>query len=45
MLYQKIGDKQQAVRYLEMFLQKAPSREYGSMFAEVREAIRECKPE
>jgi len=44
-LYQKIGDKQQAVRYLEMFLQKAPSREYGSMFAEVREAIRECKPE
>jgi len=44
-LYQKIGDRQQAVRYLEMFLHKAPSKEYGSMFAEVREAIRECKSE
>lgn len=42
-LYQKTGNKQQAVRYLEMFLEKAPRRQYGSMFAEVREAIRECK--
>ncbi len=42
-LYQKAGDRQDAVHYLEMFLEKAPRKEYGSMFAEVREAIRECK--
>ncbi|MGD0697939.1 MAG: sulfatase-like hydrolase/transferase [Terriglobia bacterium] len=41
-LYQKAGDNPQAVHYLTLFLQKAPAAEYGHLFPDVRNAIREC---
>ena len=41
-LYQKAGEKQQAVYYLTLFLQKAPPSEYGHLFPDVRDAIRKC---
>jgi len=43
LLYKRTGDNQQAVRYFEMFLAKAPKAQYGTMFPEVREAIHECR--
>jgi len=42
LLYKKAGDNQQAVHYFEAFLSKAPKSQYGAMFPDVREAIREC---
>jgi choline-sulfatase len=38
-LYQKAGNKEQALRYLKMFLEKAPRQQYGSLLPQVREAI------
>ena len=43
LLYQKSGDKRLAVHYYEMFLRKAPAAQYGGMFADVRNAIKECQ--
>lgn len=42
LLYKKAGDNVQAVHYFETFLAKAPKSQYGGMFPDVREAIREC---
>ncbi len=42
LLYKKAGDNSQAVHYFEAFLAKAPKSQYGTMFPDVREAIREC---
>jgi arylsulfatase A-like enzyme/Flp pilus assembly protein TadD len=42
-LYQKAGNKQQAVLYLQKFLDTAPADNYSHMFPQVREAIRECR--
>jgi len=43
LLYQKSGDKRRAIRYYQMFLSKAPEAQYGMMFADVRNAIKECE--
>ena len=40
-LYQKTGDKPQAVHYLQLFLDKAPRRQFGNQFQAVREAIQD----
>jgi tetratricopeptide (TPR) repeat protein len=42
-LYQKTGDKPQALRYLQLFLDKAPHDQFGHQFADVREAIQDLK--
>jgi len=42
-LYQKTGNKEQAVHYLTLFLEKAPRDQYGKMFPDVRAAIRELR--
>ncbi len=42
-LYQKTGNKEQALHYLNLFLEKASPKEYGHMFPDVREAIRELR--
>lgn len=43
LLYQKSGEKRLAIRYYQMFLSKAPEAQYGTMFADVRNAIKECQ--
>jgi len=43
LLYQKSGDKRLAIHYYQMFLSKAPEAQYGMMFADVRNAIKECQ--
>ncbi len=43
LLYQKAGNKEQALRYFKMFLEKAPREEYGHLLPEVREAIQELR--
>ncbi|HEV2381888.1 MAG TPA: sulfatase-like hydrolase/transferase [Terriglobia bacterium] len=43
LLYQKSGEKRLAIRYYQMFLSKAPEAQYGTMFADVRKAIKECQ--
>ena len=43
LLYQKAGQKQQALRYYQMFLQKAPHNQYGNLFPKVREAIQQLQ--
>jgi tetratricopeptide (TPR) repeat protein len=40
-LYQKTGNKQQAVHYLQLFLDKAPHDQFGDQFPAVREAIQD----
>jgi tetratricopeptide (TPR) repeat protein len=42
-LYQKTGNKEQALHYLALFLEKAPRDQYGKMFPDVRAAIRELR--
>ncbi|HEV2494312.1 MAG TPA: tetratricopeptide repeat protein [Terriglobia bacterium] len=42
-LYQKTGNKEQALRYLTLFLEKAPRDQYGKMFPDVRAAIQELR--
>jgi choline-sulfatase len=42
-LYQKAGNKERAVHYLELFLEKAPREDYGELIPKVREAIRELQ--
>lgn len=43
LLYQKAGQKQQALHYYQMFLQKAPRDQYGYLFPKVREAVQELQ--
>jgi len=43
LLYQKAGNKEQALRYFTMFLERAPRGEYGHLLPEVREAIQELR--
>ncbi len=43
LLYQKTGNKEQALRYFTMFLEKAPREEYGHLLPRVREAIQELR--
>jgi len=43
LLYQKTGNRPQALRYFEMFLEKAPRESYGDILPEVREAIKELR--
>lgn len=43
LLYQKAGQKQQALHYYRMFLQKAPRNQYGNLFPKVREAIQQLQ--
>jgi len=42
-LYQKTGHREEALRYLNMFLEKAPRSEYGHLLPRVREAIEELQ--
>ena len=42
-LYQKTGDRQQALHYLTLFVDKAPPQQYGALLPNVRAAIREMK--
>jgi arylsulfatase A-like enzyme/Flp pilus assembly protein TadD len=42
-LYQKTGNRQLALHYLTLFLEKAPPQEYGALLPNVRAAIREMK--
>ena len=42
-LYQKTGNKEQALHYLTLFLEKAPRDQYGNMFPDVRAAIHELR--
>lgn len=43
LLYQKTGDKEQALHYYQLFLQKAPREDYGHLLPQVREAIQELR--
>jgi choline-sulfatase len=43
LLYQKSGDKEQALHYYQLFLQKASRQDYGEYVSEVREAVRELR--
>jgi choline-sulfatase len=42
-LYQKTGNSQQALHYLELFVQKAPPQQYGALLPKVRAAIQEMR--
>ena len=42
-LYQKAGDRAQALRYFQLFLEKAPRENYGHLLPQVREAINELR--
>lgn len=42
-LYQRTGHREQALRYLTMFLEKAPREDYGHLLPQVREAIQELR--
>lgn len=42
-LYQKTGNQQQALHYLELFVQKASPQQYGALLPKVRAAIREMR--
>jgi hypothetical protein len=42
-LYQKTGDRQQALHYLTLFVEKASPQQYGALLPNVRAAIREMK--
>jgi len=39
LLYQKTGNKEQAIHYFELFLKKAPREDYAPLFPKVRDAI------
>ncbi len=41
--YQKTGDRQQALRYLELFVQTASPQQYATLLPRVRAAIREMR--
>lgn len=41
LLCQKTGRKEEALRYYELFLEKAPRRDYGHLLPQVREAMQE----
>ncbi len=43
LLYQKAGNKEQALHYFTMFLEKAPRQDYGYLVPQVREAIQELR--
>jgi tetratricopeptide (TPR) repeat protein len=43
LLYQKTGNKQEAIRYYERFLEKAPRDQYAEQIAGVREALQELR--
>jgi len=43
LLYQQAGNKEQALRYYDMFLQKASRAEYGDLIPKVREAVQELR--
>jgi arylsulfatase A-like enzyme/cytochrome c-type biogenesis protein CcmH/NrfG len=42
-IYQKTGDRQQALHYLTLFVEKASPQQYGALLPNVRAAIREMK--
>jgi choline-sulfatase len=42
-LYQKTGDKVLAVRYLTLFLEKAPREQYRDLLPEVRQTLRDLQ--
>jgi choline-sulfatase len=42
-LYQKTGDKKQALHYLQLFLSKVPRGQFADQTQAVREAVRELK--
>jgi len=43
LLYQKTGNKQEAIRYYERFLKKARRDQYAEQIADVREALHELR--
>jgi arylsulfatase A-like enzyme/Flp pilus assembly protein TadD len=43
LLYQKSGNKEQAIHYFELFLNKADRQDYGSLLPKVRAAIQELR--
>ena len=42
-LYQNTGNTEQSLHYLELFLSKAPRKQFADQFPAVREAIQELK--
>lgn len=43
LLYQKTGNRAQALRYFQMFVERAPKESYGNLLPQVREAISELR--
>jgi tetratricopeptide (TPR) repeat protein len=43
LLYQKTGNKEQAIHYFELFLKKAPREDYAPLIPKVREAIQQLR--
>jgi tetratricopeptide (TPR) repeat protein len=43
LLYQSTGQKDQALRYFTLFLEKAPPENYGRLLSQVRKAIQELR--
>jgi Tfp pilus assembly protein PilF len=43
MLYQKMGNPEQALSYYESFLAKAPPAQFGNQFPAVRAAIQQLR--
>jgi arylsulfatase A-like enzyme/Tfp pilus assembly protein PilF len=43
LLYQQAGNKELALRYFQMFLQKASPQQYADLIPQVREAVRELR--
>ncbi len=43
LLYQRTGNKEQALHYFQLFLTRAPRKDYGHLFPDVREAIAELR--
>jgi tetratricopeptide (TPR) repeat protein len=43
LLYQKTGNKDQAIHYFELFLKKAPREDYAPLFPKVRSAIQQLR--
>lgn len=42
-LYQKVGDKEQAIQYLSTFVEKAPRAQYAQQIQDVKEALTDLK--
>ena len=43
MLFDKAGDKPQALHYYQQFLEKASPKDYGALIPKVRAAVQDLK--